>query len=461
MTPTEELKTLLKLAHTVANEGGVGTVIKLLNGWSKRTSEQDKQKSFSAISKHEWDVGDASFSSWLLDQKMLYPKDIHVDISQLGEPYDWLDETDLSKSFQRIIYIVANCADAEYVTEVIEHFESDFVLKKNDTGKISAFEQFLSDLTPYSLKFRSSCVVGLPDAVFKHISFSPDDKKQYEVQRSVLKMLGNDLDSETFEKKILPKLAQLDPRTISLRLERNLKDVVSLMSFEQFANAQQYLQTHGWDITHTNSWALGLDRQTLDGDSNGWMKHWAQHNRSSLLRLLAGKLSDFLEEHPANTHQKDFEEIHVYFESAYEAGISKKELNSYMLKNHTIFKTSIISLMVECGCGPQTHLKKLFGNKKFMGILNQAKDVFPPAFYGTVVFPFYTSGYISESPSQLISFKPLTLNQWQEECYGEHNAKQAFATQQQYASLQQKSTIEKSIAKSVKNTQALTPKRKI
>jgi hypothetical protein len=460
MTPTEELKTLLKLAHTVANEGGVGTVIKLLNGWSKRTSEQDKQKSFSAISKREWDVGDGHFSSWLLDQKMLHPKDIHVDIPQLGEPYDWLDETDLSKSFQRIIYIVANCPDEQYVTEVIEHLEHDLVLKKNDTGKISAFERFLSDLTPYSLKFRSSCVVGLPDAVFKHISFSDGDKKQYEVQRSVLKMLGPDLDCKTFETKILPKLAQLDSCAVSLRLERHLKDVVSLMPFEQFANAQQYLQTHGWDTTHTNSWALRLDRKTLDGDSNGWMKHWAQHNRSSLLRLLAEKISDVLADYPANAHQKDFEKIHVYFKSAYEAGISKKELNSYVLKHNAIFKPSIISLMMECSLGPQTHLKKLFGNKKFAGILNQAKDVFPPAFYGTIAFPFYANGYLLEAPSQLISFKPLTLNQWQEEC-GVYNAKQVFATQQQYASLQQKSTIEKSIAKSMKSTKSLAPKRKI
>lgn len=449
MSHTDEFKALLTLMREVENSGMTNAVLKLLNGWEKRIPEKDQRQVFSSIPKRDWCVESRAFSCWILEQKIRHPNDIKCDIQEIGTCWGWADETDVPGSLQRMGYIVTNCNDEEYIQDLIHTIEHDFFNKIAKTPThILLFEKFLDQLEQSHPKHKSSCVLDATDALYKKIKFPFADKKQYDLHRSLMKTLHYNQNGKGIVDKILPVLEQLNGNQLPYGLERKLNGLFPALPFNEFARIRTVLQSKGWSEAQINTWARPLTSESLS-ESNGWIAHWAEHSRTSLLTHLAPIITDCFEVYLSPTHFKDYlDELTPLINEVHAAGITAKEINSHLVKHPKHFQERLCLVFEQYSGEMETKWQKLCAAKSFTSTLKRAEQILPPAVVGSMISILHANGHIQTPPTQLLPFKAASTNFWRELCYGEKQVKKVLELQQQYLALQERCKIQKSLPKS-------------
>lgn len=457
MSPTEEFKALLLLMNEIDHHSLSQPVVKLLKGWEKRTSDSDKKQIFAGIHKREWRMHCTDFKYWVFEQKTLYPQAIDLDVHEIGNGWDWADSDDVAGALERMGRVVEQCHSNEYLLNLVQSLEGDFLnrISKN-TALLPKFQDFLLILQKKSSKLYGECIADLPQPLFKKIVLA-EGKKHHEAQRLLLKILDQSLTVGVFEQKILPALAAVNPQTISSQLDKKLAYLVGSMSFDQFSNIKRNLIQKGWEDQHIDVWARPLNQKTFSRQLDGWMTHWAQHHRSALLGYLSPTAVNCVEHYLTPNFGDALQGAARYLDAAQTAGITLKEINSYLIKHPKDYQECLMDFFQRYSSQSETAWQKNFATKNFKSLIQQAQKVLPPVIFGTMVSFLYSNGYSTERPVQILPFKPLTFEQWKNRSHWEKRAKQSFDTQQQYMALQQNLTIQKSLP----TTKNATAKRKI
>lgn len=447
MSHTEELKAFLVIMSESEDSSTVGAVLKLLGAWGKRTSEQEKKEAFSSISKNEWRTNDSEFRAWVLDQKMSYPTEVAASVAQIGDACDWSDTTDIPNGLRRLAYVASNSKNDHNVLELIDHMNDRFLTSAFKTqSNIDLFQQFIDTILTTRPHLQSSCISLLPASIVKKMKIPEEDKqeniRQDEVRRHLKACYSN---WDKFKRSVIPALEKINPDKISENLNDTIFDVVSSLTFQQYCFVEQALVNKGWDAKRVRSWARPLTKDDVEEGGYGWMPHWAKHNKKELMALLAEITSEVMV-----ARLDAFEgNLQIYSSLKHvinDAGISTKELNTYMAKNPKHSQHNFYDF-IEAWCDKNpTVLKKKLNSQKDQALMNQARNVLPEVVMGTIEALAHLDGHSAYAPPQTLKLTALSMEGWQYQLYTDTIAPRAFDLQQKYIAFHQKQTIQKNIA---------------